>query len=148
MNPFNRVVDVHCELFGNLDVLPRPYTGKVAAYKRVEFVSEKLVEYLQILMKIRRNIKSLERSIASRYAVNGHQEFGLRDIDEEIAFIRVIVMAGELDSLTSKRKRLRGVSANKARDSAAKRITAPMGRAPGQSISELAKYSRKNCYEE
>jgi hypothetical protein len=78
----------------------------MAPYEGVKLVSEKLIEYLHVLMEIRPNIKALERSIASRYAVNGHQEFGLRDIDEQIALIRVVIVPDEFDSLAAKRERL------------------------------------------
>src|SRR5260370_30558229 len=106
MNPFDRVVDVHCELFGDLDVLPGPYIREMSPYEGVKFVREKLIEYLPVLMEIRRNIKTLERSIAGRYTVNGHQEFGLRNIDEQIAIIRVVIVPGEFDSLAAKLERL------------------------------------------
>jgi len=87
MNAFDRVVDIQCELFGYLNIPPRPRIRKMAAYKGVKIISEEFVEYLQVLMKVRRDIEPLERSIAGGYAINGHQKFGLRDIDEEIAFI-------------------------------------------------------------
>src|SRR5260370_1311023 len=105
MNAFNRVVNIQGELFRYLNILPRPRIRKMTAHKDVEVVSEELVEYLHVLMKIRRDIEPVERSIAGGYAVNGHQEFGLRDIDEKIALIRMIIVAAELDSLASKRKR-------------------------------------------
>src|ERR1700688_4432372 len=106
MNSFDRVVDVHRELFGNLDVLPGPYTRKMSSNEGVKFVSEKLIEYLHVLVEIRRNIKTLERGVASRYAVNGHQEFRVGDIDKEIALIRVVIVPREFNRLAAKRERL------------------------------------------
>src|SRR5260370_21824070 len=106
MNAFNRVVNIQGELFRYLNILPRPRIRKMTAHKDVEVVGEELVEYLHVLMKIRRDIEPLERSIASGHAVNGHQKFGLRDIDKQVAFIRMIIVTREFDSLASKRERL------------------------------------------
>ena len=57
-------------------------------------------------MEIRGEVKSLKRSISRRHAVNRHQEFRLRDIDEKIPFSRMILVPSEFHGLAAKRQRL------------------------------------------
>ena len=79
MNAFNRVVDVHGEFFGHLNVFLRPYIRKMAAYKGVELIGKDLIEHFQVLMEIRREIKSLKRCIAGGYASQRPLKIWLRE---------------------------------------------------------------------
>jgi hypothetical protein len=72
MNALHGAIDVIREFLGNLDVFPGPRIGEMTAYECVELVSEDLVEHSEVLMKICRQIKSLERRIAGSYGVNRH----------------------------------------------------------------------------
>jgi hypothetical protein len=89
--------------------LPRAYIREVPAYECVELVREDLIEHFQVLMEICREIKSLERCIAGRNRINHHQKFGFGNVDEKVAFWRMIVMARELDSFVTKFDRLLGL---------------------------------------
>src|SRR5260370_15708176 len=66
MNAFNRVVNIQGELFRYLNILPRPRIRKMTAHKDVEVVSEELVEYLHVLMKIRRAPRLRLRHLCGR----------------------------------------------------------------------------------
>src|ERR1700730_12626977 len=78
----------------------------MAADKCVKLVRQQLIENLHVLMKVRGDVKPLERSITVGYAVNSHQEFSRWDITEEVTFIRMITMGGEFDSFAAKGERL------------------------------------------
>src|SRR5260370_33939584 len=56
-----------------------------------------------------REVKYLERGIAGRSRINDHQKFGFGNVDEKVAFWRMIVMASELDSLAANFDRLLGL---------------------------------------
>src|SRR5215469_8617497 len=56
-------------------------------------------------MEVSGDIESLERSIARGYAVNRHEEFGLRDINEKVAFVGVVEMPGQFHGFTAERNR-------------------------------------------
>src|ERR1700733_1612447 len=80
----------------------------MSANKSVEVVGEQLIEDLEVLIEVARDIEALERRVAGGYAVDGHEEFGLRDVDEQIAFIGMVVMASKFDGLAAKVDGLRG----------------------------------------
>src|ERR1700751_3518687 len=52
-------------------------------------------------------MKVLKRDVSGRYRVYSHQEFRLRDIDEKITFVGVIVMPREFHGLVAEHDRLR-----------------------------------------
>src|SRR6201987_2580722 len=80
----------------------------MSANKGVEVVGEQLIEDLEVLIEVARNIEALERRLAGCYAVDGHEEFRLRDVDEKIAFIGMVVMASKFNGLAAKVDGLRG----------------------------------------
>src|ERR1700752_1322082 len=69
--------------------------------RSVEVVGEQLIEDLEVLIEVARDIKALERRVAGGYAVDGHEEFRLREVDEKIAFIGMVVMASKFDGLAA-----------------------------------------------
>jgi hypothetical protein len=93
VNALYRVVDVIGEFLGHFDIFLSAYVGEVTADECIKIEGGELVKYLQVLVEIRGDIETLKGSIARSYAVDGHEEFGLRDIDEEVAFVGVVEMA-------------------------------------------------------
>src|ERR1700687_3377120 len=106
MNALHCVENVHREFFCNFDILPVPSACKMTADKGVKLVRQQLIENLDVLMKVRGDVKPLERSITVGSAVNGHQEFSRWDINEEVTLIRMIIMGGEIDTFAAKGERL------------------------------------------
>src|SRR6267154_4333 len=102
VDAFDRVVHVQGKFLGDLHILPSAYVRKMTADECVEFVREDLIEHFQVLMEICREIKSLERCIARCNRINDHQKFGFGNVDEKVAFWRMIVMARELDRFAAK----------------------------------------------
>src|SRR5712664_1597145 len=66
VNSLDGLVHVVRVFLGDLNILPSPGIGKVAAYEIVEFVGEDFVEHLQILVKVGRQIKVLKRHVSRR----------------------------------------------------------------------------------
>src|SRR5229473_3773547 len=60
-------------------------------------------------MEICGEIKSLERCIAGSDRINDHQKSGFGNVNEKVAFGRMIAMARELDSFAAKLDRLLGL---------------------------------------
>src|ERR1700733_13140090 len=80
----------------------------MSANKSVEVVGEQLIEDLEVLIEVARDIEALERRVAGCYAVDGHEELRLQDVDEKIAFVGMVVMASKFDGLAAKVDGLRG----------------------------------------
>src|SRR5580704_13861695 len=109
VNSLHSLVHVVRVFLGDLDILPISGIGEVAADKVDEFVVEDFVEHLQIFVEVGRQIEVLKRYVSRRHRVYSHQEFRLRDIDEKIAFVGVVVMPREFHGLAAELDRLRGL---------------------------------------
>src|SRR5580700_8564166 len=109
VNSFNGLVHVVRVFLGVLDILPISGIGEVAADKVVEFIGEDFVEHLQIFVEVGRQIEVLKRDVSRRHRVYSHQEFGLWDIDEKIAFAGVVVVPREFHGFAAQVDRLRGI---------------------------------------
>ncbi len=110
VNSLHGLVHVVCVFLGDLNILPSSGTGEVAADKVVEFVGEDFVEHLHIFGEVGRQIEVLKRYVSGGDRVHSHQEFRLRDIDEKISFVGVIVMSHEFHGLVAELERIRGLN--------------------------------------
>ena len=106
VNALYRIVDVIGKFLRNLNVFLLAYVSQMTAYKCIEVISEEFIKDLEVFVEIRSDIKTLKRSVARSYAVDRHQKFGLRNIDEEVAFMGVVEMARQFDGFASERDRL------------------------------------------
>jgi hypothetical protein len=109
VNSLDGLVHVVRVFLGDLNILPSSRIGELAPDKVVEFVGEDFVEHLQIFVEVGRQIEILKRYVSRRHRVYSHQEFRLRDIDEKIAFVGVVVMPREFHGLAAELDRLRGL---------------------------------------
>src|ERR1700745_4184672 len=109
VNSLHGLVHVVRVFLSDLNILPSPGIGEVAADKVVEFVCEDFVEHLQILVEVGRQIEVLKRYVSRSHRVDSHQESRLWDIDEKIAFVGVVVMPREFHGLAAELDRLRGL---------------------------------------
>jgi len=60
-------------------------------------------------VEVGREIEVLKRYVPGGHRVNSHEESRLRDVDEKITFVRVVVMPREFHGLAAELDRLRGI---------------------------------------
>src|SRR5215470_11432246 len=109
VDSFHGLVHIVRVFLGDLDILASSGIGEVAADKVVEFVGEDFVKHFQIFVEVGRQVEVLKGNVSGRHGVYSHQESRLRDIDEKIAFVGVVVMPREFHSLSAQLDRLRGI---------------------------------------
>ena len=107
VNSLHGLVHVVRVFPSELNILPSSGIGQMSADEVVEFVGEDFVEHLYVFVEVGRQIEVLKRYVSGCHRVHSHQESRLRDIDEKISFVGVIVMSREFHGLVAELDRLR-----------------------------------------